>query len=195
LYINKKWLAADNFPFAGWRSVETPGKMDNLDLELKNEASVIESGCPHFPNIFALGGALEMFSKIGAENVMNRVLFLNHLLEEKLRTLGIEIIVQKEDKHRSGILIAKIPNPKMVVDELFKKNIIVYANIETKNSQVIIRLFDMSGRILYDKKLNALQEGNNVFYLQNFKNLSAGNYIFYCMINGKEHTSIITKLK
>lgn len=130
LYVNKKWLAADNFPFAGWRSVETPGKMDNLALELKNEASVIESGCPHFPNIFALGGALEMFTKIGAENVTNRVLFLNHLLEEKLRTLGVEIIVQKEDKHRSGILIAKIQNPKQVVDELFKKNIIVSARGE-----------------------------------------------------------------
>jgi selenocysteine lyase/cysteine desulfurase len=127
LYVNKKWLSPDNFPFAGWRSVETPGKMDNLDLELKNEASVIESGCPHFPNIFALGGALNMFKNIGSENVMNRVLFLNHLIEEKLRTLGIELIVQKEDKHRSGILIAKIQNPKFVVEELFKKNIIVSA--------------------------------------------------------------------
>jgi len=130
LYVNKKWLTPDNFPFAGWRSVETPGKMDNLALELKNEASVIESGCPHFPNIFALGGALEMFTKIGAENVKNRVLFLNHLIEEKLSALGIEVIVQNEDKHRSGILIAKIPNPKNVVDELYKKNIIVSARGE-----------------------------------------------------------------
>ncbi len=130
LYVDKKWLAPDNFPFAGWRSVETPGKMNNLDLELKNEASVIESGCPHFPNIFALGGALNMFKNIGAENVMNRVLFLNRLLEEKLRQLGIDLIVQKEDKHRSGILIAKIENPKFVVDELFKKNIIVSARGE-----------------------------------------------------------------
>lgn len=130
LYVNKNWLDPDNFPFAGWRSVETPGKMDNLDLELKNEASVIESGCPHFPNIFALGGALKMFNNIGAENVMNRVLFLNHLIEDKLHELGIELIVQKEDKHRSGILIAKISNPRFVVDELFKKNIIVSARGE-----------------------------------------------------------------
>ncbi|HSH20615.1 MAG TPA: aminotransferase class V-fold PLP-dependent enzyme, partial [Draconibacterium sp.] len=130
LYVNKKWLSPDNFPFAGWRSVQTPGKMDNLDLELKNEASVIESGCPHFPNIFALGGALKMFTKIGAGNIMNRVLFLNHLIEEKLRKLGIDVIVQKEDKHRSGILIAKIPNPKFVVEGLSKKNIIVSARGE-----------------------------------------------------------------
>jgi cysteine desulfurase / selenocysteine lyase len=130
LYVNKKWLAPENFPFAGWRSVEAPGKMDNTALELKNEASVIESGCPNFPNIFALGGALNLFQKIGPENVMNRVLYLNRLIEQKLRQLGIELIVQKEDKHRSGILIVKIPNPKLVVEELFKKNIFVSARGE-----------------------------------------------------------------
>jgi selenocysteine lyase/cysteine desulfurase len=58
------------------------------------------------------------------------VLYLNRLIEEKLRQLGIELIVQKEDKHRSGILIAKIPNPKMVVEELFKKNVFVSARGE-----------------------------------------------------------------
>ena len=130
LYINKKWLDTNNFPFAGWRSVVSPEKMNNTDLDLKNEASVIESGCPHFPNIFALGGALKMFNKIGADNVVTRVLFLNSLLEKKLRSLGIDVINQKEDKHRSGILIAKIENPKFVVEQLFKKDIIVSARGE-----------------------------------------------------------------
>ncbi len=140
LYVNKKWLAPDSFPFAGWRSVETPGKMDNLALELKNEASVIESGCPHFPNIFALGGALSLFNKIGPENVMNRVLYLNRLIEQKLRQLGIELIVQQEDKHRSGILIAKIPNPKFVVEELFKKN--VFVSVRGEGMRVSASIFN-----------------------------------------------------
>ncbi|MCG6186677.1 aminotransferase class V-fold PLP-dependent enzyme [Maribellus maritimus] len=130
LYINNKWLKKEDFPFAGWRSVKEPEKMNNTDLDLKNEASVIESGCPHFPNIFALGGALEMFKKIGAENVVNRVLFLNHFLEDKLTKMGIGVIYQKEDRHRSGILIARIPNAKKIVEELFKKNIIVSARGE-----------------------------------------------------------------
>lgn len=130
LYINKKWLDKNNFPFAGWRSVVSPGKMDNTDLDLKNEASVIESGCPHFPNIFALGGALNMFNKIGAKNVVTRVLYLNSFLEKKLRSLKIDVINHKEDKHRSGILIAKIKNPKFVVEQLFKKNIIISARGE-----------------------------------------------------------------
>ncbi len=130
LYVNKKWLKKENFPFAGWRSAVDPGKMDNTDLDLKNEASVIESGCPHFPTIFALGGALNMFNKIGAKNVTERVLFLNKLLEEKLRSLGIDVINQKEDVHRSGILVAKIPNPQKLVEMLLEKNIIVSARGE-----------------------------------------------------------------
>jgi selenocysteine lyase/cysteine desulfurase len=130
LYVDRKWLSPENFPFAGWRSVEVPEKMDNTDMELKNEASVIESGCPHFPNIFALGGALKLFNRIGAENVVKHVISLNRFLENKLAELGIEVIAQKEDKHRSGILIAKIPNPKEVVAKLSERNIIVSARGE-----------------------------------------------------------------
>ena len=130
LYINKKWLSQENFPFAGWRSVEVPEKMDNLALELKNEASVIESGCPHFPNIFALGGALNLFNQIGKENITNRVIQLNRLLQNELKNLGLEVICQEKDKHRSGILIAKIENPKEVVGKLLDKNIIVSARGE-----------------------------------------------------------------
>ncbi|MEN8118160.1 MAG: aminotransferase class V-fold PLP-dependent enzyme [Bacteroidota bacterium] len=130
LFINRKWLSPDIFPFVGWRSVEVPENIDNTKLKLKNEASVIESGCPHFPNIFALGGALKMFNQIGAENVANRVISINRLIEKKLIALGVEVIVAQEDKHRSGILIAKIPNPKEVVSKLAEKNIIVSARGE-----------------------------------------------------------------
>ncbi len=130
LYVNKKWLSSENFPFAGWRSVKTPGNMNNQELDLKNEASVIESGCPHFPNVFALGGALALLNRIGAENITNRVLELNKLIERKLRSLQLDVIVQKEDKHRSGIIIAKMQNPKPIVDELMKRNIFVSARGE-----------------------------------------------------------------
>ncbi len=130
LYVNKKWLDKENFPFAGWRSAVVPEKMDNTDLDLKNEASVIESGCPHFPNIFALGGALRMFNQIGPDHVTKRVLYLNALLEDKLREMGLDVINQTKDIHRSGILIAKIKNPKNIVSQLFEKNIIVSARGE-----------------------------------------------------------------
>lgn len=130
LYMNKKWLSKNNFPFAGWRSVKMPEKMDNLALELKNEASVIESGCPHFPNIFALGGALDLFNKIGQKNISERVIYLNRFLQNQLETLGVKVIVQEKDINRSGILIAKIKNPREIVSKLAEKNIIVSARGE-----------------------------------------------------------------
>ena len=130
LFVNKKWLDPENFPFAGWRSAREPEKMDNSILDLKPEASVIESGCPHFPNIFALGGALSLFNRIGKENVEKRVISLNRLLEEELSKLGIDVICQQEDMHRSGILIAKIQNAKEVVKKMEEKNIIVSARGE-----------------------------------------------------------------
>lgn len=130
LFINKKWLHNESFPFAGWRSVKEPGIMDNLALDLKNETSVIEAGCPHFPNIFALGGALSLFNRIGQKNITERVIFLNRLIENKIREMGIDVICQKEDNHRSGILIARIPEAKKVVSALGEKNIIVSARGE-----------------------------------------------------------------
>ena len=33
LYVNNKWLSKENFPFAGWRSVEVPENMDNPALD------------------------------------------------------------------------------------------------------------------------------------------------------------------
>ncbi len=154
LYINKKWLKPDKFPFAGWRSVNEPGKMDNLDLDLKNEASVIESGCPHFPNIFALGGALNMFKTIGSENVVDRVLFLNRLIEKRIRALGIDVIVQEKDIHRSGILIAKISNPKEIVGKLMDRNIIVSARGE--GLRISASIFNNEDDI--EKLIHALKE-------------------------------------
>lgn len=130
LFVNRKWLGTEKYPFAGWRSAKEPEKMDNSDLNLKAEASVIESGCPHFPNIFALGGALSLFNRIGKENVEKRVIHLNRHLEEEITKLGIEVICQEEDKHRSGILIAKIKNAKEIVSKLNEKNIIVSARGE-----------------------------------------------------------------
>lgn len=125
LYINKEILKSTKLPFAGWRSVENPEDIDNSKLEVKNAVSAIESGCPHFPNIFALGGALELFNKIGKKNVEERVLYLNKYLENKLKEKGLPVISPVSEENRSGILIIRCKNAKPVVEELYKKNIII----------------------------------------------------------------------
>jgi len=129
LFIQKKWLK-NNLPFAGWRSAENPGLMDNQLMNLRRDASVVEAGCSHFPCIFALGGALDLFNRIGQEEITNRVLYLSSVLQEELEKIGIPIASPQEKKHRSGITIIKMENPQPVVRELRERGVFVSARGE-----------------------------------------------------------------
>lgn len=129
LFINRKWL--DNpLPYAGWRSTMNPGLMDNNLLELKHAASVLEAGSPPFPTVFALGGALDLFNRIGKEEIQNRVLYLTRLLRRELQKLGFTIVSPGEDAQLSGITVIKKDNPAQVVKALREKGIFVSARGE-----------------------------------------------------------------
>lgn len=130
LYISERFLKEEKLPFAGWQSVHHPEQMNNLKLDMRREASVLEAGCPHFPNIFALGGALDLFNRIGKENAAQRVLELNKLLIEKLQQKDFTLSSPTDEKHMSGITIVKMSNVPEVVEKLKKQNIIVSARGE-----------------------------------------------------------------
>ncbi|MBU2529825.1 MAG: aminotransferase class V-fold PLP-dependent enzyme, partial [Elusimicrobia bacterium] len=125
LYINKKWLKKSNIPQAGWLSVKNPENMDNKHIHLRTEASVIEVGCGHFPNIFALGGALDLLIKIGKKNIQDRILELNKYLEEKLADLNLKTVTPLDKKYRSGITIVKVKNAKKLVEQLAEHKVMV----------------------------------------------------------------------
>ena len=130
LYINKKWLGKIEFPQAGWRSVECPEDMDNARVQMRKEASAVEVGCGHFPNIFALGGALDLLDGIGIKNIQERIFSLNDLLVKKLEALGLEIVSPLEKEHRSGITVFKTAEPQKLVEQLKKRKIITAARGE-----------------------------------------------------------------
>ncbi len=126
LYINRKYLK-DDLPLAGWRSVHSPENMNNRLLRLKPEASVLEAGSPSFPAIFALGGALNLINRIDRETCMNRVLYLSRFLEEKLQANGFPVLFSFPKEHRSGIVMVKTGNARILVAELSRKDILVSA--------------------------------------------------------------------
>jgi len=130
MYVNKKWHGNIQYPAAGWRSTENPGLMNNRDMELKTDASATEVGCAHFPNIFALGGAIDLLDSIGKENVREHILGLNLYLEEKLHGIGISILSVTQPEYRSGITIIKVDEPKIIAGKLASKKIIVSARGE-----------------------------------------------------------------
>ncbi|MBN2614041.1 MAG: aminotransferase class V-fold PLP-dependent enzyme [Bacteroidales bacterium] len=127
IYISKKFLDKMKLPLAGWRSVENPEQIDNSCLVARKEASAIESGCPHFPNIFALGGALQMFNRIGQPQIEDRVLHLNRYLELRLTEAGMPVIKAFAEENRSGILIVSTRQAERIVKNLARKNIIISA--------------------------------------------------------------------
>jgi selenocysteine lyase/cysteine desulfurase len=130
-YMDKEWFEKVDYPVAGWQSVRDPFLVDNRKLDLRKEASAFELGCPHFSNIFALGGALDLLNEIGKENVERRIYELGDYLVKKLEELDSElsqqIVSPLDRKYRSGITVIGLKNAETIVQELHKKNIVVSA--------------------------------------------------------------------
>ncbi|MFO7655816.1 MAG: aminotransferase class V-fold PLP-dependent enzyme [Bacteroidales bacterium] len=156
IYISSKYLEKTKLPLAGWRSVKEPEQMNNADLVVRKETSAIESGCPHFPNIFALGGALRMFNRIGKQEVENRVLYLNRYLEARLTATGMPVIKPIAEENRSGILIVKTNYAREIVDSLARKNIIISARGE--GLRISVNIFNNENDI--DRLAEELKEEN-----------------------------------
>ncbi|MFW5781343.1 MAG: aminotransferase class V-fold PLP-dependent enzyme [Bacteroidota bacterium] len=130
IYINKEIQENVKFPVAGWQSVELPEEMNNRTMKLQKRAAVLEPGCPHFGNIFALGAALELLDEIGSKNIQERIMELNRYLVKKLQGLKAEIITPLDEKHRSGITVTRHSNAKTIVEKLASRKIIVSARGE-----------------------------------------------------------------
>lgn len=125
LYTRKKWLSAFRPDSVGWRSMKDPERMDNQRLDLKNEASRYELGCPSFPAIFALGAAVDYLSEIGIQKIEKRILGLTDFLIQGLEKLGLEVISPCEPQHRSGIVVFKSKEAEKVRHLLLRKKIYV----------------------------------------------------------------------
>lgn len=130
MFISRKLLQSYQIPIAGWRSVQSPELMDNRMYKLKSETSALEAGSPSFPTVFALGGALDLLTRIGRDACMNRVLFLSRLLEDSLFEQGFPVMYSFPDEHRSGIIMILTSNARTLVSELSRRGILVSARGE-----------------------------------------------------------------
>ena len=127
IYINKKWHKKVKWPLAGWRSVKDPMKMDNKSLSFKNSVSRLEAGGPTFQSILVLGRTVDFLSRIGKKDIEKKIYELDDYLVKRLTELNLEIITPLDRKHRSGITVIKVKNPKAVAKKLLKKKVIVSA--------------------------------------------------------------------
>lgn len=103
-YINDRFLKPENLPSAGWNSM-TNGGWENQELDYRQGAVVLETGCPNIAPIFALGASLKMIMEIGVGNIRERLLRLSDYLEEKLKDVDLKILSPREDWCKSPILL------------------------------------------------------------------------------------------
>lgn len=145
IYIQKKHLLPERFPFIGWHSVKDPFAFDHQTMALRKEASVLEVGCPPFANIFALGANLKFLMEIGLDAIQERVIFLTDFLQKKLDQHQIPIASTRDPQHRSGITMIPAPNPKELMQALLKEKIVV--SVRGKGLRVSPHLYNLESDI------------------------------------------------
>lgn len=153
LYASKEFLPRIRFPEAGWRSVPAPEKMDNRARLMKKEASAVETGCLHFPSIFALGASIELLSGLGVKNIQKRIFELNDYLVEGLDRLGAATATPLDRACRSGITIIKCRRPAAAVEQLAKSGIMTAA----RGEGIRVSLHFYNNRADLDKLLAGLK--------------------------------------
>ena len=134
LYINKKWISQMDPDSVGWRSMEDPDAMNNQKIDLRNEAARYEMGVPSFPTIFGVGAAAEYFMQVGLEKIEERILMLTDFAIQNLEKKGFEVITPREKKHRSGIVVFKVDDPKKTQRRLLDNG--VYASIRGEGLRI-----------------------------------------------------------
>jgi cysteine desulfurase / selenocysteine lyase len=127
VYLSRRLLDETRASRIGWLSVEEPFADSNRDFRVRTDAAArAEWGCPHFAGIFALGASIDYLSNIGAQNIEERVLFLNRYLTKRLSEEGWRVLSPLSDESmRSAETLVATERPKRVVAHLARRSIAV----------------------------------------------------------------------
>jgi cysteine desulfurase/selenocysteine lyase len=115
LYVSRRWLERLQPQRLGWKSVVDQGRYLPYHFDLKTDAQKFECGSLNFLAIHALGAAIDLVGDVGIHTIERRVLAITDLLCEGLRTHGIAVRSPAARAERSGIIVARTPEPPDVV--------------------------------------------------------------------------------
>ncbi len=101
-YVNKGHVKGS--PVVGWLSVKEPKKFDTRDYELLEGAKRFEAGTLDIGGFIGMAAALKLISSIGVKAIERRVLQLSKILSEELRSSGLGLLSDWDEKNRSGIV-------------------------------------------------------------------------------------------
>lgn len=142
LYINPKNFKAKDLPFVGWTSVKEPWHLLNNDPDLRDEVNAAQTGTLPFVMIAMLVQAMKVVNEVGINNISQRIIDLSDILFEKLKELEFEIISNRDEEQKTGIINFQHPtlSSEDIVEKLKAKN--VYINKRRTSLRASIHYFN-----------------------------------------------------
>jgi selenocysteine lyase/cysteine desulfurase len=124
LYVREELVDYFEPPIIGWRSSSGVKDRDHLTLKFPDDARRFEVGAPAYISLVAAAENIKLLLGVGKNNVEKRILMLSGYLRESLVDMGLYVTTPESASSRSGIVNFTICNPKNIVNELQRKNIV-----------------------------------------------------------------------
>ncbi len=142
LYINPENFKASDLPFVGWTSVKEPWLLLNNDPDLREEVNAAQTGTLPFVMIAMLVQAMKVVNQVGIENISARIIELSDLLHSKLKELDFDIISNRDEDQKTGIINFQHPTmcSELIVEKLKEEN--VYINKRRTSLRASIHYFN-----------------------------------------------------
>ena len=93
----------------GWNSVRHALDFSRIEFDLKDTAARYEGGSQNTPGMLALSASLDLLTRIGAQAVSDRVLWITDLACRRLAEVGATLISDRDPKRKSGIVVFDLP--------------------------------------------------------------------------------------
>lgn len=123
LYIAEEVMPFVNPVELGWKSVKHEEDFQNISLDLKEDASVMEPGTMNTVGILAMKKGIEFLLGFGLDYVSKEILEWNMSMGKELRSMGYEVHSPFGDEYSSGILSFSCNDPERVFRVLCSEGI------------------------------------------------------------------------
>lgn len=157
LWVRAERIAALEPTVVSWFGARDQFSFRVDELEYRDDAGRFSLGTPAVATAYtALGGA-EIIVELGVERIRERVAALTDHLVDALDSAGFQLRVPAEARHRSGIVMARVPDSAAAVAALAERGIIVdrrgeyvrlsphFYNTRDEGDRAVRALFEVAG--------------------------------------------------
>lgn len=110
--------------YVGAASTVDPFNFLDYNFTLQHSAERFSLGTPNIMGMVALDATLALLLEAGMSQIGEHVLALTDVVIDDLQGRGYHILSNREPAHRSGIVIAEVPNPQAAYEQLLAANVV-----------------------------------------------------------------------